>query len=97
MLAMILTVPPSSCRDYDMRILDKNGGPSIPGDANGGAGGGEKTAPPVRLCRFSHDGRQLAVVYDCGRASCPNEVGRNCANMSHMRTRHDSWWYTIYI
>ena len=78
---MILTVPPSSCRDYDMRILDKDGGPSIPGYANGGAGGGERTAPPVRLCRFSHDGRQLAVVYDCGRASCPNEVGRNCTNM----------------
>ena len=77
---MILTVPPSSYRDYDMRILDKDGGRSIPGDANGGAG--EKTAPPVRLCRFSHDGRQLAVVYDCGRASCSNEVGRNCTNMS---------------
>ena len=65
-----------------MQILDKSGGPSIPGDANGGAGCGEKIAPPVRLCRFSHDGRQLAVVYDCSRDGCPNEVGRNCTSMS---------------
>ena len=45
-------------REYDMRSLD-NG--TSGGD---GGGGGEAFAPPVRLCRFSHDGRQLAVVYD---------------------------------
>ena len=44
-----------------MRSLDN--GPTTAATTNTS---GEKFAPPVRLCRFSHDGRQLAVVYDTG-------------------------------
>ena len=54
-----------------MRSLDSGGGltaTGTSGDTSSG-GGGEKFAPPVRLCRFSHDGRQLAVVYDTGGGS----------------------------
>ena len=52
-------------REYDMRSLDTG----TSGDNSGGCG--ETFAPPVRLCRFSRDGRQLAVVYD---TSSPGEV-----------------------
>lgn len=67
------TLNSETSRDYDMRSLDNGGGPIATASGTSG-GGGEKFAPPVRLCRFSHDGRQLAVVYDTGSGGSPSEV-----------------------
>ena len=86
---------PETSRDYDMRSLDSGGGltaTGTSGDTSSGGGGGEKFAPPVRLCRFSHDGRQLAVVYDTGNGGSPTAAEVRTRTREEVVTRVLGQW-----